>query len=221
MTVHKFLRSHKKWLVFSGPLILFATFITKDVLRDNYKELSDSVGMAESVFLIRDDVQMLKTDEAVAQPDNVQDESVYGLQVALRIEGTGTAISQISRLLKSLAHNTPEAGELRKLEQDQEEQARQSRTLAMDRLKHTMDGDTSWKSPAYIAILDLAAKNRLLWLKTNDLGGRVLAKATEVEESYERRYKAFRNLSYFLYLIGWALLFLATIYGIKDVATLG
>lgn len=221
MTGRKFLRTHKQWLVFSGPLVLFATFITKDVLRDNYKDLSDSVGVAESVFLIRDDVQTLKSDQALAQPDNVQDESVYGQQVALRIEGTDVVLSRISGLFKRLPHNRAEAGELQKLREEQEEQASRSHVLAMERLRHTMDADTSWKTPAYLAVLDLATKNRILSLKTNDLGRRVLEKAADVEESYEWRYKAFRNVSYFLYAIGWILLFLATVYGIKDVVGVG
>ena len=100
-TLRSFVRSNREWLVYGGPVIIFVTFICKDVLRENYKDLSDSVTLAEAVFLIRDDVQTLKSDQQLSQPDQIQNESAYGLQIALRIKDTGMALSQISELQKA------------------------------------------------------------------------------------------------------------------------
>src|SRR5258708_26169488 len=100
--ISRALRTHHKWLALFGVLIIFVTFIFKDVLRDNYKDLSDSVAHAENVFAIRNDVQTMTFDQEVVQTDKVEDEAAYGLQITQRIMNAGMALSQVSGLLKEI-----------------------------------------------------------------------------------------------------------------------
>jgi len=44
----------RKWLPIAGFLIIFATFIVRDVLRDEFKDLAADVDSSESLFIVTD-----------------------------------------------------------------------------------------------------------------------------------------------------------------------
>lgn len=50
-----FLREHSRIVTFLGALIVFATFITKDVWRERIKDSSDSLQSDSSFYLLRFD----------------------------------------------------------------------------------------------------------------------------------------------------------------------
>lgn len=50
----RFFTRHQGLLIILGSLIIVATFIVKDVLRDQVKDVADSINAAENLYLIRD-----------------------------------------------------------------------------------------------------------------------------------------------------------------------
>jgi hypothetical protein len=54
-----FFQVHAKVLSFVGALIVFSTFVVKEGIREHLKNLSDSISSAESIFLVRTDINEL------------------------------------------------------------------------------------------------------------------------------------------------------------------
>jgi hypothetical protein len=52
------LHRHNRLLTFVGALIVFTTFVVKEGLRERLKDFVDSVGAAESTFMIRGDTNI-------------------------------------------------------------------------------------------------------------------------------------------------------------------
>ena len=50
----------RRLLSLAGALVVFATFIVKDTLRDDYKELSARLSAARVAFAIRNDTLQLR-----------------------------------------------------------------------------------------------------------------------------------------------------------------
>jgi hypothetical protein len=59
-----FFKRHGKWVSFIGALIVFSTFVVKDAIRENLKNLVDSLASAENNFAIREDSALLSTEIA-------------------------------------------------------------------------------------------------------------------------------------------------------------
>jgi hypothetical protein len=57
--IQAILHKYKGWVVFLGALVVFATFVIRDGIRENYKDFLDAVDAAEGVYLIRQDLREL------------------------------------------------------------------------------------------------------------------------------------------------------------------
>lgn len=55
MSAKVFFRKRQELFVIVGWLIIVATFITKDVFRENLNDVADSISAAETLYLLRDD----------------------------------------------------------------------------------------------------------------------------------------------------------------------
>jgi hypothetical protein len=51
--VRRFVRNHNRLLTFIGAFIVFTTFIVKEAVRDNLKEYTDSIKIAQNMFILR------------------------------------------------------------------------------------------------------------------------------------------------------------------------
>lgn len=77
----------RKWLPFAGIVIIFLTFVVRDVLRDHFKDLAASVESAESLFII--------TDTLRVSPD-------YARELEkLEYKKPGVAVHQMILIMKS------------------------------------------------------------------------------------------------------------------------
>lgn len=52
-----FLRRHRRWFPFLGSIVLLGTFLVNDALRNESKDLADSVSRAETSFAVRQEMQ--------------------------------------------------------------------------------------------------------------------------------------------------------------------
>jgi hypothetical protein len=57
-----FFRRHGRIVTFAGATIVLATFIVKEGIREHLKNLTDTVDTAESVFLVRTDLEKLRAE---------------------------------------------------------------------------------------------------------------------------------------------------------------
>lgn len=76
-----FFRRHGKWVSFVGAIIVFLTFVVKEGVRENLKELIASISSAEDTFATRGDTA--KVELAVNLLANKFDASVYKLEKKL------------------------------------------------------------------------------------------------------------------------------------------
>src|ERR1022692_4135025 len=51
----RFVQGHHRLLVFIGASIALFTFVVKDEIRQELKDLMDSIDMAENIFMVRSD----------------------------------------------------------------------------------------------------------------------------------------------------------------------
>jgi hypothetical protein len=58
-SAHPFIKRHKRAVSILGVVIVFATFVAKEILGDRYKQKLDALEAAEAVFDVRDDTQSI------------------------------------------------------------------------------------------------------------------------------------------------------------------
>lgn len=101
-------RQHSRVITFLGAVIVFATFVVKDGFRENLKNLTDSIDSAESVFLIRSDLEDIKlhTGRSVApRGDNpgMFDYAVQDIEHSRKtFDDIAYQLDNIARLIKKL-----------------------------------------------------------------------------------------------------------------------
>ena len=50
----RFIKKHKRWFTFVGAFVVFATFVAKEVVRDNLKDVVSSFENVQTTFALRD-----------------------------------------------------------------------------------------------------------------------------------------------------------------------
>ena len=222
----RWIRRHQRMLTFVGALIVFGTFIVKDALRDQLRELGDAIKSAEDVYLVRSDlnsvVRLLL--DLRGRIDHLRG---YSLQDAE--EGTQDAVGQMMELdsldaawlinSEQLLHKLPM--------QVQEEDHAELESLKTKRKNiEAQFGDVmsagSGKPQKTAAELSKLANDILrdsfdIGQRTSILSDKVLQRAREIEATTEHRYELATWASYILYAIGWGLGLAGRLVGVEAI----
>ena len=136
------LTQHRRLVTFIGALIVFVTFVVKDGLREQLKDLVSSIDSAESVFAIRNDanttamwLQRLQEQvDWIAEKIKLKGTSYSGDMV----ERTHSTLEIISEVHESIAVSLDNISNLIEKVPHQEENARKAKEI-QDDLQHLRD----------------------------------------------------------------------------------
>ena len=240
-SVGRFIKKHKRWFTFVGAFVVFATFVTKEVVRDNLKDVVSAFENAQTTFALRDQNARMTTmiteirTRVVALNDKSLPKMPLGVwRVSQAYAGVEQTRETIQLLGQSLDIVTPLAQKLPKDEKRDVElvectklidQTRDDYLKAQTVLKDVLTRAQSSKrdltkedeqraesvAGAYIAVEQQAA-DRISALESG-----VLSEAPKYREEQERRYAWWNKWSYYLYSLGWGLGLIGKIYGVEGV----
>ncbi len=237
-----FIKKHKRWFTFVGAGVVFLTFVAKEGVRDNLKDVVSSFENAQAYFALRDqNVQMTTMmTEIRSRVVTLNDKSLPKMPVGVSrvsqayagVEHTRETVELLGQSLETI---TPLAQKLPKDEKRDAELVECTKLLAQTRddylnaltaLKGVLTRAQSSKrdltkadeqlaesvAGAYIAVERQAA------LRIAALESDVLSEAPKYREEEEHRYAWWNKASYWLYSLGWGLGLIGKIYGVDGAA---
>jgi hypothetical protein len=221
-----FVTEHRRMLGFVGALIVFVTFMVKDGLREELKDLVSSIDSAEDVFAIRNDssttamwLQRLQEQvDWVAEKTKLKGTSYSGDMVerthsSLEItreqhESIAMAFENIRRLIEKLHGRKKEEEQLAALEKRLEAAREEHDVLALKFGREPMS--VLW------AIAPLLNETEAISEDTRQLAKDLLGAAATERKHRETVYGVSTWASYLLYTLGWSLGLAGRIFGISD-----
>ena len=155
-----FLRRHSRFITFCGALIVFATFVVKDAVRDHLKGVVDAQQVAETTFIIwsknLDAIDMLSditanvdtlvaasTSNGPKSKDSKIRKDMYLL--VHRLQRITNQTGRVLELVAPLVDNMPEPDqkEFGRLERNLKELQSKQQAIAQDVDKVTFDNEIS------------------------------------------------------------------------------
>jgi hypothetical protein len=220
----------RRRLVVTGALIIFVTFLVKEMIRDYLRDVKESLAAADTLYTLEGDFQMLETyllklDEGnvlasvkgKVAPTASPNEHDYSEEVRLSLQMVKQQDANLQAnysRLKDLVEKIPIGQDkLREPFSKITEVMKKSHDLAEQREK-----DISGKPPN---------KETLAWAQLNlgymllmeatiaALGGEILEVAREEEKILEKAYNRYTVISIFLYALGLGMGVRGTLSGIE------
>lgn len=217
---------HRRFLTFLGALIVFTTFIVKEGLREQLKDLASSIDSAESVFVIRNDgnatvrwlqrlqeqidwiAEKIKLKGTTYSGDMIERAHSSSEIIGQVHESLTTSLDNISRLIEKIPHQEASKSEVEKLQKELQE-LRDHRTAFELAFNREPSMDLVWKLGA------LLVSTQKLSDEIRDLARDVLENAEKARVRRERVVSITTWASYALYTLGWGLGLLGRIYGVE------
>jgi hypothetical protein len=241
--VRRFLVAHKRWLSFIGAVVVFATFVSKEVLRDNLKDLVGALENAQTLFELRGDNSLLRTqifdlrvrildiyDKLVTskpRSDFARDvsqnlSSIYEVDEELRlVEPTLANTAELVSKLPPIAEHTKALGRCREeLKQAREASAEAKSTvqnLSASRkfLPHPPPFTNDEQGQLVSSVGKAANASRTAWQVVEESTLKIFEEARQYKEDKERQYKHWTWATYVLYTLGWTLGLVGSLYGVS------
>jgi hypothetical protein len=218
-----FLGQHRRLMTFTGALIVFVTFVIKDGLREQLKDLVSSIDSAESVFAIRNDTSMtaMWLQRLQEQVDWIAEKiklkgTTYSSDMVERMHSSLEIINEVHDCLTvsldnimQLLEKAPGQRENEKKYKELEDRLRdlreQREALVMVFTREPMS--VLWKIAPLLNETQKASDD------TRQLARDVLAEAAKERKSRETIVNAATWASYVLYTLGWGLGLAGRVYG--------
>jgi len=209
------LRRHHRTLTFVGAIIVFFTFVVKEGLREQLKGLVDSIEYAESVYLIRGDVDDLRTRViaigtqldlsqplTLAQKGKDFSSIQYDDNYILRDDSSAVELEIMSRLSDKVGNSTvsktiEEVKKRRHELADYQSEANGLRTSDAD--------EQEVKKMIAVARSHIDTESRSIEIEISKVAELVAQESRKAKDEAERRYKIATWASYSLYTLGWGL----------------
>jgi len=224
--VRDFFQQHTKGLSFVGALIVFSTFVVREGIRERFKDLSDSISSAESVFETRADVNELPIylaylDYRIGTLDaklNVDPKSNPSFTLAtmretvdLMVQNSkraGTAIENLQRTIQTLGNDRSINTKLSEITNDTALWKSRS-----DFVQNSAIAANRAQPPQPDRITQIISKaNEVNAALTNLRYDKIVPLQTELVSFAENKRAHYQKLfdlstwaSYLLYLVGWGL----------------
>jgi hypothetical protein len=230
--VGAYFRRHNRLLTYLGAFIVFATFVVREGIREHLKELTDSIDVAQNVFVVR--VDNIETNYALGglrrqmaaikdapsagkAREDLFDAAARELEVSKnRFREVASYLDCISRLIARLPSQTTPvtlkntwllktmSGTPNGLLQAFRVQLKQS-WESENKVRQLMKLDHSGDQDASSAAGKLAGDSVLLYLDSQTFGWLILGEAMKARERSEHFYDISKKVSYLLYVLGWGL----------------
>jgi hypothetical protein len=219
--LNRFLQGHRRLLLFVGASITLVTFVVKDEIRQDLKDLADSIDSAENVFMIRSDSRDIM-------------EQIMWVQQLIKEQGPRRSVLPPIAYFRSLSAGLNSSVHLLAKVPHGEELDERAAVILLKRNKW-MDQSLPPLSPIAErpiprdSAADAAEESRALesWKEVFFLNGEVqqfgvevLELAHKVEAQQEHRYRVSKYVSYFLYPLGWLIGLLGTLVGVEGLRDL-
>jgi hypothetical protein len=245
--VRRFLVVHKRWLSFIGALLVFATFVSKEVLRDNLKDLVGALENAQTLFELRGDNASLRTqifdlrvrildiyDKLVTskpRSDFARDisqnlSSIYEVDEELRL--VEPTLANTTELVSRLPPNAERTKALDRCRQELQQAHAASaeaqstvQNLSASRkfLPHPPPFTNDEQGQLASAVGKAANASRTAWQDVEESTLKIFEEARQYKEKKERQYNHWTWASYVLYTLGWTLGLVGSLYGISGEAS--
>ncbi len=207
--VKSFMRKHGRELSIFAGILSLATFMVKDLVRENLKDLSDSLAHAQSAFEIRNGFtqlyrvivgfeeersgignQLLRRDGGTGRPE-VDDEAI---KIVYHAEGLEAELDSVQTLLKAMGISDDDRAKVAKLNHDISKIEKD-----LEKAVSVAGGDPSKKNMDLLR--ELHAKAEGSETEVFQWSNQVFEEATKQEEVREKRLKVVTYVMYFLLIV--------------------
>lgn len=228
--VTRFITKHNRLIVFIGALIVFATFIVREALREELKNFVDSIDSAEGVFVVQHENALMAgrlaevlrfvtaANANILKPprpgvptiDLVAEELHYqdGFDTVQRM---ADELAAAGRLLKKMPHSREDALALAGFQSQYDVEVQRFN------LYKPPGSATSQLELEQAFNVIVSIENKLWDIEANlaKFTASFLEKSIEVKERDERYFEIATWWSYGLYVLGWGLGLVGKLYGPK------
>jgi hypothetical protein len=210
-----FFKRHSRLFALLGGLIVFVTFITNEVLRDNLKDKVSAVQTARTVgtiennlLMVGNDVESIERDLSsiaiVVKTDNSAEAKMHEDDpISVRISALYGKYELADAMITTLEQISDQV-QLPKERVDEIKANRKQFDEARKRLD-LHDGQTVGKESSVSEIRDAEIENLGPLVQARSLLSATLYDAEEERKVQEKRYTFFKHLSYLLYALGWTI----------------
>lgn len=222
-----FFVKHRRLMTFTGALIVFVTFVVKDGLREQLKDLVSSIDSAENVFAIRNDTATTATWLQRLQ------EQVDWIAEKIKLKGTSYSGDMVERMHssfeitnemhESLAVSLDNISQLLEKVPGQQQNEKKHKEIE-DRLRDLREQREAlltiftrepmsilWKIAPLLNETEKASDD------TRQLAKDVLAEAAKERKQREKIVNVTTWTSYVLYILGWGLGLAGRVYGVGGI----
>jgi hypothetical protein len=213
-----------------GALIVFVTFITKDAIRENLKDLNSSLAEADNLFTLQEDIglvqlHLVKVEENIIEIAAKQSASDskraatrdYAVEIRntlSRMKDRDAALQdefdRISRLVGRMPVSKSAAvrGSFAKMQEEISIFHREAEDKEKEVSEGAQDADALDEARAGLVFL-LAGEVPII-----RMGSQVLDLARKEERDIEAAYQRYTRLAFVLYALGWSLSLYGTLSGL-------
>jgi hypothetical protein len=231
-SVMVFLRHNRRAAAVIGAFIVFLTFVVKDAIRENVKDLVDGLQSAQDVFEIRaqHEISVSLLNGIAQRVEMIWGTTAEGLAFLRRNDQSGV-IGDITANADGLQQAKANLDNLRRFIDRLPTTETAPRAAVKDlEVRWKQLDDTYLKTIAAInskklseddefgASVDLGTARETLQLDVGNLSDDVIARSDELKERAERTLKTYTWISYFLYSIGWSLALFGRLFDLDLVA---
>lgn len=222
--VVRLVRRNHRALMLCGAVVIFATFMVKEALREQLKDLVDSLELARSVYLIRSDSALVSNqlmsvlnevdDLKLAVKSQNTENDDYSDEIAGDLEFVREQIIQVDaafentlQLLERLPDQKTRIERVKKVQVD-------LYTLAKERtsLDSEIEAERTTNSYAtYVMARNLRTKSYDFCVRGYTFGEDAITEAEAFKARKQERYHFYTLASYGLYALGWGLGLLTTL----------
>jgi hypothetical protein len=226
-------QKHNRLLTFFGALIVFLTFVVREGLRDQLKDLVDSIDSAQNAFLLsvlstespmafnrlEREVLSIRTQRQSGHTDpSERDIKETWLLIAERIERARITLNDISRLQEKLPAKDQTVLLFSGVE-DELAKCRENYAHVQKIGPEALEPDPTQYSGESYPFGELDTATRTLIQRVGQLGSLVWEEADIVRRSDEFRLRIYTWATYFLYAFGWCLGLVGRLHGVGGAGT--
>jgi len=226
------LEAHKGWMTVLGAVIVFLTYVVKEGAKDDAKEARDALENALRDLTSRHDFDGIMEElhpffvswQYFEAKVSILPEFKKELDTGLIAENAEHKCSVLLELVKTFPakESREQRKELEELELTFKNLKNESKKTLEGVRKFTLEKQKTNDYSGYVAI-DQLNKNGAHWEKTltearpklDAIEKRAIKIAEREKERYESNYKFWKNASYALYGLGWALGLVGNLAGVK------
>jgi len=202
---------HDRFFTLLGSFLIFATFITKEAIGENLKDLVSRMDTAENLFVIREDLAFSLNNAKPWSPllngENPTNEQKMDASNLSQLQ-TEPLLEIARQLAKSLPDEKTFSDRADEIESDLSD---------LPRLKAPPPGSPPQKDYD-TAVNNLYNASNDVFTRASGLRHEVFEQAKQLKQKREIRYGIAKWSSYFLFALGWGLTFYGQLSGKEEAA---